>query len=64
MKGTLMTGNKAVACIGSSSSTKVPVFFCRYKRKIQELLDEDDERGSSKVARYDAELDDGVQEMS
>jgi hypothetical protein len=32
----------------------------RYKRKIQALLDDDDERGSSaKMARYD----DGVQEM-
>jgi hypothetical protein len=30
--------------------------FFRYKRKIQELLDDDDERGhSAKMAKYDEE---------
>ncbi len=40
-------------------------FSCfSYKRKIQELLDEDDERGGAKMARYDSDGTDGIHEMT
>jgi len=40
-------------------------FSCfSYKRKIQELLDEDDERGGAKMARYDSDGSDGIHEMA